>query len=318
APRPCRSADIAADEYDLTIPIAAWRSQRLLRTPYRWLSVAKSWPLLTAGIAVAAMAAIAAFVWWSPAEWVGAGVGDGGGPVIYQTDVGGLEKAHLVDGSEITLGGDTKLVVAFSPAARSVELVRGEAWFRVAHNPKWPFLVHAGNGVIRAVGTAFLVTRDPDRVVVTVTEGTVAVTASPLVSLSPILARGASSIPLPPPIRVTRGEEVTYRSNGSIASVVHADANAATAWTHGRLIFDDEPLRYVIDDVNRYFPRHISATPSAGRLRFSGVILDGEIEEWLQGLPKIFAVDVEERGGQVCVYIRTARSHPFCGAPNAR
>lgn len=316
-PDPCRSADITADEYDLTVPIEAWRSTRLPSTPpHHWLWVGKWWPWLTAGVAVAAMAAIVALISWSPWAWMGAGRGDGS--VTYQTHVGGLEEAHLVDGSEITLGGRTKLMVTFSAAARSVKLVQGEAWFRVAHDPKWPFIVHAGDGVIRAVGTAFLVTRDIDRVVVTVTEGTVAVTAPPLASVSPTISRSAASRPLLPPIRVTRGEEISYHDNGIVASVVHADANAATAWIRGRLIFDDEPLRYVIEDVNRYFPRHISATPSAGKLRFSGVILDGEIEGWLHGLPRIFAVEVEEHGDRVCVYMRAARFHPSCDAPKGR
>lgn len=316
-PDPCRSADIAADKYDLTVPIEAWRSTRLSRkASCHRLPAARWWPWLTAGVAVAAMAAIAALISWSPWAWMGAG--HGGRSVTYQTDVGGLEKAHLVDGSEITLGGRTKLTVSFSAAARSVELVQGEAWFRVAHDAKWPFVVHAGDGVIRAVGTAFLVTRDSDTVIVTVTEGTVAVTAPPLASLSPTPREGAAPAPLLHPIRVTRGEEVSYRDNGVVASVVHTDANAATAWIHGRLIFDDAPLRYVIENVNRYSPRHISATPPAGRLRFSGVIVDGEIEEWLHGLPRIFAVEVEERGDRACVYMRTARSPPSCEDPKGR
>ncbi len=310
---PYLSADIAADDYDLSVPIEVWRSTRLSRAaPDHWLSVGKRRPWLATGVAAVAMAAIAALIFQSP--WARFGADHGGRSVTYWTDVGGLKDARLADGSEITLGGRTKLVVTFSAAARSVDLIRGEAWFRVAHDPKWPFVVHAGDGTIRDVGTAFLVTRDSDRVVVTVTEGTVAVTASPLVSLSSALTRGAASVPLPPPIRVTGGEQVSYHDDGIVTSVVRTDANAATAWIHGRLIFDDEPLQYVIDNINRYFPRHISATPSAGRLRFSGVILDGEIEEWLRGLPVIVPVDIDERGADVCIRMRAVQKTAQCAA----
>jgi transmembrane sensor len=305
--------DIAADQYDLSVPIEAWRSRRVsLAASGRLLPVAKRRLSLVAGVVAVALVAIAALI-PLPCTWIGAA--DDGRPVTYRTDVGGLQDARLTDGSEITLGGRTKLVVTFSASVRTVDLMRGEAWFRVAHDTKWPFVVHAGDGVIRDVGTAFLVRRDSDRVVVTVTEGTVAVSASPLVSLSPTLIGGAASILLPSPIRLARGERLSYRDNGVVASVAHADANAATAWIHGRLIFDDEPLRYVIENVNRYSPRHISATPSAGRLRFSGVIVDGEIEQWLHGLPKIFAVGVDEGGGGVCVYMRVTPSHLPCGPP---
>jgi transmembrane sensor len=312
-PGPCPRADIAAHEYDPGIPIGSWRSRRQSRVGQRhWLSVGKRRPWLAAGVAVVAMAAIAVLISQLPRVWIGAG--ESGRSITYQTGTGGLKDAHLSDGSHITLGGSTELVVNFSAAARSVELIQGEAWFRVAHDPKWPFVVHAGEGDVRAVGTAFLVTRDSDRVVVTVIEGTVAVTAPPPMTPSSALTRGAASMPMPPPIRVSRGEQVSYSENGIVASVVRTDSDAATAWIRGRLIFNDEPLDYVIESVNRYSPRHISATTSAGRLRFSGVILEGEIEEWVHGLPKIFPVDVEERGVHVCVHMRADRSYPPCDA----
>lgn len=304
-------ADIAADDYDLRVPIEAWRSKRLSQAARgQWLSVGKKRPWLAVGAAAVAMAAITALISQLPRARIG--TNPGGGSVTYWTDVGGLKDAHLEDGSEITLGGRTKLVVTFSAAARSANLIRGEAWFRVAHDPKWPFVVRAGDGAIRDVGTAFLVTRDSDRVVVTVTEGTVAVTTAPRVSLSPSISRGAAPVPLPPPVRLTGGEQVSYHDNGDVASVVRADANAATAWIRGRLIFDGEPLQYVVESINRYSLRRIAATPAAGRIRFSGVILDGEIEEWLRGLPAIVPVDIDERGAGVCIRMRADQETAQC------
>lgn len=312
-PRPCRSADVAANEYDLSIPLDSWRSARLSRAaPGRWQAVGKRRPWRAMGVMAVAVAAIAALISQLPRARTG--TGQVGASITYQTGIGALKHADLADGSRITLGGSTELLVSFSAAARSVELIHGEAWFRVAHDPKWPFVVHAGDGAVRAVGTAFLVARDSDRVVVTVTEGVVAVTTLPVVSLWSALSRGAASIPLPPPIRVTRGEQISYRDNGVVASVARTNSDAATAWMRGRLIFDDEPLGYVIESVNRYFPRHIAATPSAGRLRFSGVIRDDEIEEWLHGLPAIIPVDVNERGADICIRMRATQADAQCAA----
>ena len=310
-PSPVPSVDIAADEYDLSVPVGSWKSTRLSRAERRhWQSVAKRRPWLATGIAVVAVTAVAVLISQLPRPWNGDE--KGGGSVTYQTGTAELKDAHLGDGSQVTLGGSTRLVVNFSAAARSVELIRGEAWFRVAHDPEWPFVVHAGDGAIKAVGTAFLVTRDSDRVVVTVTEGTVTVTARTTLGLSSVLGRGAAWIPRPSPIRVTKGERVSYRDSGIVASAVRTDSDAATAWMRGRLIFDNEPLAYVIESVNRYFPRHITATASAGRLRFSGVILDGDIEEWVQRLPAIIPVDVDERGSDICVRLHSAQAVAQC------
>src|SRR6185312_11086218 len=110
--------------------------------------------------------------------WSGAGQR---GSVVYQTKVGELRNVHLPDGSSIILGGQTELSVSFSAQRRSVGLLKGEAWFQVAHRSHWPFVVAAGDGTITDLGTAFLVQRDSDRVVVTVTQGTVEITPGPLV-----------------------------------------------------------------------------------------------------------------------------------------
>lgn len=309
-----RNTESSPDDIDSPVQIAVWEKRRSLRKTRdrRWPgAIGRLWVIAAVGLTM--MAAMATATFWLPWGW--AGTSPEGGWTTYGTDTGGLRNVRLRDGSVITLGGSTELRVSLSRQARSVELIRGEAWFRVAHDVNWPFIVEAGDREIRAVGTAFLVTRESDRVVVTVTAGTVSVTAlSPAVRLSPIVSRGAGLVRLVAPIRVTRGEEVSYRDNGTTSSVADADTHAATEWTHGRLVFDDEPLRYAIEDVNRYFPRRISATASAGRLRFSGVILDDEIDDWLHILSQTFPVDVVENGSNICIHMRAAELDSSCGA----
>jgi transmembrane sensor len=233
-----------------------------------------------------------------------------GRSVTFQTGVGDLKNIRLSDGSSVALGGNTKLAVTLSTRARSVELFRGEAWFRVAHDAKWPFVVHAGGGAIRAVGTAFLVTRDSDRVVVAVTEGIVAITPARATRILAALSREKSSSIPGRPIRVSSGQQLSYHDNGTVASLAPVDAHAATAWTHGRLVFDDEPLRYVIESLNRYFPQSITATLSIGGLRFSGVVFAGEIPDWLHGLPQIFPVDIEDCGRNICILMDAPGERP--------
>lgn len=298
-------AEFAEDRYDLSLPIAEWRRAQALRETRKQGQSARNrwWP--SAGIGIAAITVL--FLCWS------LGFGPSAGPpttVVYQTNVGQLRDVHLPDGSSITLGGHTKLSVALSVQRRSVSLLEGQAWFHVAHDPHWPFTVAAGYGVITDVGTAFLVTRESDRVIVTVTEGTVEVSARPTMRLSFKRDDGVTLRPVLAPIRLSRGEELAFNDNGALSRVKQADTHAATAWTHGGLTFDDQPLRYVVETVNRYSSRHIVVNPSAGALRYSGIVFENGIQDWLKSLEVIFPVLVEEQGDDVRIHMRSPNGPP--------
>ena len=292
---------LAEDRYDLSVPIAEWRRNQGKKGPRhrRRLSAGRWWWWLCGGLGFAAMAVLLVL---SPLSF-GPG-GSTAGAAIYQTNIGGIEEVHLRDGSSIILGGRTRLSVVFLRQRRSVRLIEGEAWFRVAHDPNWPFVVAAGDGTITAVGTAFVVTRESDRVVVTVTDGTVEVSARPPVWPPLRLVQRFTMRSVPPPVPVSRGEELAFGNSGPLRPVKRADTWAATAWTHGRLTFDDQPLRYVVETVNRYSSQRIVVGSSAGALRFSGIVFDNDIGDWLKSLEVIFPVAESERGSAVYIQMR--------------
>ncbi len=301
-PQRPNKTELEDDCYDCSVPIEEWLTahrsreteQRRIPPIGRWW-----WPY---GAAVTAALVVLCVL--PPLRfWFLSGSSS---PTVYETRIGKLRNVHLRDGSTITLGGRTKLLVTFSPQRRSINLVEGQAWFTVAHDSRWPFVVAAGDGTITAVGTAFLVTRDFDRVVVTVTEGAVEVAARPPPPISPSLDQGALARSVLVPIRVKRGQELALRDNGILSHIRPADTQAATAWIHGHLTFDDQPLRYVIETVDRYSNRRIVVSPSAGGLRFTGVIFDDDIDEWIQSLEVIFPVTIEEQGAVVRIEMSTS------------
>jgi transmembrane sensor len=301
--RPSR-AELENDRYDLSVSVVEWRRARVARTRAVRPPVARLVWWLSGGIGIAAITVLFALL---PLQLFS----DGGaaGTVFYQTPVGGLEHVRLPDGSSIILGGSTKLSVTFSGKRRSVTLMNGQAWFKVAHDLQWPFVVSAGDGRITDVGTAFLVTRESDRIIVTVIDGTVQVAARPLI-WSPLRLGEAISERQPPmSARLSRGEGMVVGDNGALSHIRPADTHAAVAWTRGQLTFDDQPLRYVIENVNRYSSRHIAVTAAAGTLRFSGIVSDQEIRGWLHGLQMILPVVVDERGKAVCVRMRVPTHH---------
>lgn len=99
----------------------------------------------------------------------------GWGGQIIETQRGERREVALADGSVVQVDPETRLRVKYEQEQRLVLLERGRALFHVAKNGARPFLVETEGTTVRAVGTAFAVERQNERVVVTVAEGRVAV-----------------------------------------------------------------------------------------------------------------------------------------------
>ena len=109
----------------------------------------------------------------------------------FETDVGGNRKAVLADRSEVLLNTDSRLRVRLGNGRRDGELIRGEAYFNVAHDKLRPFYVKAAHTLVCAMGTAFSVRIHEDRSVqVLVADGRVAIGAT-----DPAAGTGAPVLP---------------------------------------------------------------------------------------------------------------------------
>lgn len=93
----------------------------------------------------------------------------------YSTAIGEQRSIRLDDGSTLDLNSQSAVRVRFSEHERTIELVHGQALFRVAKDQSRPFVVATDNTHVRAVGTEFDVYRKSSGTVVTVLEGRVAV-----------------------------------------------------------------------------------------------------------------------------------------------
>ncbi len=81
----------------------------------------------------------------------------------------------LPDGSRMTLDTDSEVDIAFAPERRNLRLVKGRAFFDVAHDAQRPFAVVADGREVEALGTRFDVRMDPGQVRVVLVEGRVSV-----------------------------------------------------------------------------------------------------------------------------------------------
>ncbi len=193
-----------------------------------------------------------------------------------------VRSATLPDGSRVELAAKSTVAVRYTDALRGVELRKGEAWFSVAPNKEIPFVVDAGSVRVRAIGTAFNVRRAGERVVITVTEGSVDVQRKDDASRTLLSA----------------GKQLAVTTDEAPAPAVTIDPATALAWREGRLEYVGEPLEAVIADINRYATRPVViADDSSKRLRFSGTVMIGYTNEWVRALPGEFPVRVTEQNG---------------------
>ena len=211
---------------------------------------------------------------------------------LYRTDVGQQTTFTLSDWSTVQLNTDTELLVTFTDDARNIALRRGEAFFDVAHDSNRPFVVEAGLGSIRAVGTGFVVRVDRDVVAVTVTEGIVELKHESQTS-------GRSAEPderadAVPAAKLGEGYRVEYdRRVGSPAVVAPEELDRDLAWRQGLLIFENQTLEEVLHEVGRYTEtRLIIADSKLIELRVGGAFRSDDLEALLEFFEKGLNISV--------------------------
>jgi transmembrane sensor len=183
----------------------------------------------------------------------------------------------LADGSQVVLGGKSSIDVRYHANERRMILLEGEAWVRVQHEPERPFVVHAGDVQVTALGTAFDVQRSSSRIAVAVTEGRVQF-KSPRERLTLHAGQRAD-------LEIATNETKPR----AVARVTAVDTTAAIAWKEGQLQFVDEPLSVVIESVNRYARRDlVIGEPRIGRMTYTGTVQRDRVDEWVEYLPHIF------------------------------
>ncbi len=160
----------------------------------------------------------------------------------YTTATGEIRTVSLPDGSTAQLDSHTALAIHYGAAERRIVLIDGDAWFRVAPLDAMehrPFVVEASHGTSTALGTQFMVEREPDSVRTTVTEHSVRVVTRTPDGLTHSVVVGV-------------GRSVRYRRDGSLQTLQAAPVEAMTAWRSGQLVFDNAALSDVIARLNRY------------------------------------------------------------------
>lgn len=202
----------------------------------------------------------------------------------YETPIAGTGSSVLPDGSRVELGADSRITTRYTASQRFISVDVGEAYFLVEKDPGRPFLVDAGGMRITAVGTAFNVRRNNDRVVVAVSEGQVQLDSEEKAARTALLA----------------GQQAVYSNDSRTVTIARIDAMEVASWRKGVLKYMHEPLGSVAQDLSRYHNKRIII--SDARLRampFTGTVFSSRIGDALKAFESVFPLQVEERGDAI-------------------
>lgn len=216
----------------------------------------------------------------------------------YSTGIGEQRSVTLADGSIIDLNVRSRIRVRFQGHKRQVELLQGQALFRVAKDPRRPFIVHSAEATVRAVGTQFDVYRKRTGTVVTVVEGRVAVSSRESgPSHETTNVSGSAPGETPDELVLATGEQLTVTSV-STRTARRTNISAATAWTQRRLVFDSAPLSEVVEEFNRYNARQLVIdAPDLQTYRIVGVFSSsdpGALLRFLDAQSHIAVVETDD------------------------
>ncbi|GFE80514.1 iron dicitrate transporter FecR [Steroidobacter agaridevorans] len=221
---------------------------------------------------------------------------------IYITQIGEQRSITLPDGSTMELNSRSKVRVRYSDHERALELLEGQALFRVAKNPSRPFIVTSDGTRVRAVGTQFDVNKKREGTVVTVVEGRVSVlTDVSDVRVDAIAVNVTESMPQLPHesgagagILLAAGEQMSV-SDKAAEKIQQPDVARAIAWTQKQLVFKAATLTEVAEEFNRYNQRQlIVQDPELYEFHISGVFASTDPGALLQFLRERAGVHVVE------------------------
>lgn len=151
---------------------------------------------------------------------------------------GGEYTLVLADGTTVYLNAESELKypVRFSGKSRKVYL-KGEAYFDVERNEEMPFTVEAQGVQVLVLGTSFGVRayEGEENILTTLVRGKVDVSAD---------GQRAGLIP---------GQQADFNKKDDRLTVAEVDVELYVGWKDGRLVFDNQPLSVILNELGRWY-----------------------------------------------------------------
>ena len=203
----------------------------------------------------------------------------------FQTALGGHRSLVFADGTKIELNTDTILRARLDGGRRSAELVQGEAYFKVRHNAKNPFVVTAAGQRIVDIGTEFAVRTDEGKVQISLVKGRARIEAG-------------DGIEQRRPVELTPGDvAIASATSMSVLRKSVSELSNNIAWRRGLLVFKYTPLREAVAEINRYnSEKLVIADASVADRTIYGTIPTRGVQAFVRVTTGALGLHVERRG----------------------
>ncbi|OUI90094.1 hypothetical protein HK17_14315 [Acetobacter indonesiensis] len=191
-------------------------------------------------------------LWWQADQWTGTSV----------------RTVMLADGSEAVLDSNTAITVHYTATRRDIGLLRGNALFKVRHDPARPFQVADRYGKVEDIGTVFEVRDEQEKVSVSVLQGCVDVHGSQ-----------------PPRVaaRLHEGERFTYGGHGDAVFEKNISPDDIAVWARGELMLDNATVTEAVRALARYLNGAVYVWREKGKdTRISGSFRLDRIDDALK------------------------------------
>lgn len=169
-----------------------------------------------------------------------------------RTAPGQRRRVQLADGGTLELNTGSAVDIDYDATRRRIRLHEGEILVRTAADRR-PFVVETMHGMIRALGTRFLVRSDA---------------ASSLVAVYEHAVEVRSSASLASVQRVAAGEQLRFDA-ATTGALMPAESHQ-DSWLRGMLVAQDWTLQRLVAELARYRRGHLGCDPAVAQRPVSG------------------------------------------------
>lgn len=217
---------------------------------------------------------------------------------ILEVPYGSRSNLTLPDGTKLWVNSGSKLTYnnGYGKNNRDIYLI-GEAYFDVAKNRKLPFVVHAQNLKIKALGTSFNVKAYPDenKVETTLVHGLIEIEKQGI--KNPYYLKPSQKLVFSDPLNEKsnsvsnqgnseESNKLTYQeNNANVVLSKEIDTEKETSWKEGKLVFDREPLSSLTIKLERRYDVHfIFEKESLKNYKYTGTFKDLLLDQILEAM----------------------------------